>query len=70
MGLMGEYSTMKEFNEMRRNEDRQYQDWERSVKVKRCACGSPYSYGYEPVLEDPGACQNCRGAEGEIAAIY
>ncbi len=60
------YNTMKEFNDMRRAEDRMYAEWERHVKIKRCACGNHYSYGYEPVLEDPGACQTCRGAEGDL----
>lgn len=66
MGLLGVYLTMKEFNEMRRQEDAALRKWEAGVKVKRCECGNAYSYGYPPVEEDPGGCQSCRGAEGEL----
>jgi hypothetical protein len=58
--------SMKDWNEERKTRDRQLEEWERHVKVKRCHCGQAYSYGYYPVEDDPGACQYCRDAEGDL----
>jgi hypothetical protein len=58
--------SMKDWNEETKIRDRQLEQWERSVKIKRCHCGQAYSYGYYPVESDPGQCQYCRDAEGEL----
>lgn len=57
---------MKEWREMKEQRDRGIDEWAKGVKVKKCRCGNAYSYGYYPVEEDPGACQGCRGAEGDF----
>jgi hypothetical protein len=66
MPMFQVYNTMKEFNDMRKAEDQMLQEWERHIKIRKCSCGDNYSYGYYPVEDDPGACQSCRGAEGEL----
>lgn len=55
-----------EWNRMKENRDQALENWERTVHIKKCRCGMPYSYGYPPVEDDPGECQSCRGAEGEL----
>jgi hypothetical protein len=55
-----------EWNREKEMRDKALERWERSVKIKRCSCGRPYSYGYYPVNDDPGECQYCRDAEGDL----
>jgi hypothetical protein len=65
---MVEEVTLKEWFDLKKRRDEQINEWAKDVKVKRCSCGNAYSYGYYPVWDDPGACQGCRGAEGDILA--
>lgn len=65
---MIEEVTLKEWFELKKQRDSQIDEWVREVKVKRCACGNAYSYGYHPVWDDPGACQRCLGTEGDFIA--
>lgn len=58
--------SIKDWNEMKKQRDESLIEWEKGVEIKRCECGNAYSYGYFPVYEDPGACQHCRGAEGDL----
>lgn len=63
---MIEEVSLKDWFEMKKQRDRNIDEAIKGIKVKRCACGNAYSYGYNPVWEDPGECQSCRGAEGEV----
>jgi hypothetical protein len=58
--------SMKDWFDIKKSRDRGIEEWSKGVQIKRCSCGNAYSYGYYPVENDPGACQNCRGAEGEL----
>ena len=58
--------SVKDWFEIKKARDQGIEEWAKEVKVKRCSCGNPYSYGYYPVEENPGSCQNCRGAEGDL----
>ena len=59
-------TTIGDWNNEKKARDKLLEEWERGVKIKRCSCGNPYSYGYFPVEDDPGACQRCRDAEGDF----
>lgn len=62
--------TVKEWFDIKKARDRDIAEWINGVQIAKCPeCGQAYSYGYEPVVDDPGACQRCRGAEGEIKQI-
>ena len=64
---MVEETTLKDWFQIKKMRDDQISEWAKGVKIGVCSgCGQAYSYGYEPVLEDPGMCQGCRGAEGEL----
>jgi len=58
--------TIGEWNAEGKIRDKALEAWERGVKIKRCHCGNAYSYGYYPVEDDPGECQRCRDAEGDL----
>jgi hypothetical protein len=58
---------LNEWKEIGKRRDEAIAEWLKGVTVKRCPhCGRPYSFGYAPVFEDPGACQTCRDAEGDL----
>lgn len=65
---MVEEVTLKDWFDMKKQRDEQIFEASKEIKVRRCQCGKAYSYGYYPVWDDPGACQGCRGAEGDILA--
>ena len=59
--------SLKEWFELKKRRDQDIATWAKDVKLAKCPnCGQAYSYGYEPVVDDPGGCQGCRGAEGEL----
>lgn len=58
--------SLKDWYREGRERDKALEDWERNATIKRCSCGNAYSYGYFPVYDDPGACQACRGVEGDL----
>lgn len=60
-------TNLREWKELERQRDKAIEKWLEGVTIRRCpSCGQAYSFGYFPVYEDPGACQRCRGAEGDI----
>lgn len=56
---------IKDFLKGKELRDRFYEEWESKRNVKRCQCGTPYSY--DPAYEkDPRCCASCGRREGEI----
>lgn len=56
-----------EWKDLRKQRDEAINQWVENATLKTCPeCGQAYSYGYFPVWEDPGACQACRDAEGDL----
>lgn len=56
--------TLKEWFQMGKEQERQMAEWERNRVIKRCSCGSHYSYEKGDI--DPEECPACRGDEGEL----
>lgn len=44
--------------------DKAWKEFQKTHHVKRCECGEAYSYPKE--MNDPKACQVCRGEEGDL----
>jgi hypothetical protein len=44
--------------------DKAWATFKKTHYVKRCACGTAYSYSKD--MNDPKACQECRGETGEL----
>lgn len=58
--------SMKEFRQIAEREDKDWYDWEKERKKKKCKCGNLYTYGYETAYKDPGSCPECRDSLGEL----
>jgi len=64
---LGGDTNLREWKELTKQRNEAISQWLDGVQIKKCPeCGQAYSFGYPPVVEDPGKCQGCRDAEGDL----